>query len=64
MKKTVKLQPMFVQHTGCNRRLTSIRPKLTLSGKWLEEAGFLPSALIDVEVQFGKMIITSKEVLS
>ena len=61
MPKTVKLQPMFVQHTGCNRRLYSIRPKLTLTGKWLEEAGFLPSAFVNVEVQFGKMIITCKE---
>ena len=60
MTKTVKLQPKYVQRTGCNRRLHSIRPKLTITGKWLEEAGFLPSAFINIENEFGKLIITAK----
>ena len=35
-------------------------PKLTLSGKWMEEAGFLTSTFINVEVQFGRLVITSE----
>ena len=60
MTRVIKLQPNYV---ASNNRSTgfTIRPKLTLSGKWLEEAGFLPSTLINVEVQNGRLIITSKE---
>lgn len=34
-------------------------PMLRLSGKWLEQAGFHISKTVHVEVQYGKMIITS-----
>jgi hypothetical protein len=59
MKRVIKLQLNYV---ASNNRSTgfTIRPKLTLSGKWLQEAGFLPSALINVEVENGRLIITTQ----
>ena len=60
MTRIIKLQPNYVASNNHGTGYT-IRPKLTLSGKWMEEAGFLPSTLINVEVQFGKLVITSKE---
>jgi len=60
MTKVIKLQPHYVRKSG-PRKDYVIRPKLTLSGKWLQEAGFLPSTLINVEVQSGRLVITSKE---
>jgi hypothetical protein len=61
MNRTLKLQPNYVAKSSNHSTGFTIRPKLILSGKWMEEAGFLPSALINVEVQFGKLVITSKE---
>ena len=60
MTRTIKMQANYVARHDYKRTF-AIRPKLTLSGKWMEEAGFLPSTLINVEVQFGKLVITSKE---
>ena len=60
MTRIIKLQPNYVANSNRSTGFT-IRPKLTLSGKWLEEAGFMPSTLINVEVQNGRLIITSKE---
>lgn len=61
MTRTIKLQPNYIPKSSNRSTGFTIRPKLTLSGKWMEEAGFLPSTLINVEVQFGKLVITSKE---
>jgi hypothetical protein len=60
MTRVIKLQANYVPRNDF-RKTFVIRPKLTLSGKWLEEAGFSPSTLINVEVQNGKLVITSKE---
>ena len=60
MTRTIKMQANYVARHDY-RKTFAIRPKLTLSGKWMEEAGFSPSTLINVEVQFGKLVITSKE---
>ncbi|MBK6285832.1 MAG: type I addiction module toxin, SymE family [Draconibacterium sp.] len=62
LTKVIKLQPHYIQKRELSKGYV-IRPKLTMSGKWLEEAGFLPSTLINVEVQYGKLVITSKEPL-
>jgi hypothetical protein len=56
----MKLQANYVPRNDYQRTF-AIRPKVTLSGKWMEEAGFLPSTLINIEVQFGKLVITTKE---
>ena len=60
MTRVIKLQPNYV---ASNNRSTgfSIRPKLTLSGKWLQEAGFSHSTFINVEVENGRLVIISKE---
>ena len=61
MTRIIKLQPNYVPGSSNNGTGFTVRPKLTLTGKWLEEAGFLPSTLISVEVENGRLIITSKE---
>ncbi len=61
MTRVIKLQPNYVPKSSNRSTGFVVRPKLTLTGKWLEDAGFLPSTLINVEVQNGRMIITSKE---
>ena len=60
MTRVIKLQPNYV---ASNNRSTgfTIRPKLTLSGKWLEEAGFKPSKFVQVECRSNQLIITSIE---
>ncbi len=62
MTRVIKLQANWVPKPNSNKSFIK-RPKLTLSGKWMEEAGFSHSTLINVEVQYGKLIITSKEVM-
>ena len=39
MGRIIKLQPNYVAK-GKYQKTYTIRPKLTLTGKWLEEAGF------------------------
>lgn len=60
MKRTIKVTENYTPSSNRSTGFT-IRPKLTLSGKWMEKAGFLPSTLINVEVQFGKLVITTQE---
>jgi hypothetical protein len=60
MTRILKLQPNYVPRSSNRSTGFTIRPKLTLSGKWLEEAGFLPSTLINVEVENGRLIITTQ----
>ena len=52
-----KLQPQYVSKKY-TRDITII-PKLTLFGKWLETAGFLPNKIIYVKVEEGRLVITS-----
>jgi len=56
MTRKFKLQP---QHVSLKYRREKVVPKLTLSGKWLETAGFLPNEIIYVKVEKGRLIITS-----
>jgi hypothetical protein len=61
MTKTIKLGENYVPQSS-NRSTGFIkRPKLTITGKWLEQAGFLPSEFINIEVEFGKLVITTKQ---
>lgn len=59
MTRIIKLQPMFRQ--GKYDSAPKTVPKLTLSGNWLQKAGFKPSKLIRVAVSDGKLVITSVE---
>ena len=56
MTRKFKLQP---QHVSLKYRREKIIPKLTLCGKWLETAGFLPHEIIYVKVDEGRLVITS-----
>lgn len=58
MTRTIKVGENY---TPSNNPATgfTIRPKLILSGKWLEKAGFLPSSHIEVEIEEGRLIITA-----
>jgi len=53
----LKLQPQNVSKK-CTRDIKVI-PKLTLCGKWLKTAGFLPNEIIYVKVEEGRLVITS-----
>ena len=59
MTRIIKLQPNYRQ--GKYASMPKVVPKLTLTGKWLQEAGFHPSKLINVAVSNGKLVITSVE---
>jgi len=59
MTRTLKLQANYVPRNDF-RKTFAIRPKVTLTGKWLEEAGFLPSTLINIEVENGRLVITTQ----
>ena len=59
MTKVITLQPEYVRGKyDDNYRQV---PKLTLRGKWLKEAGFLPHQVVHVTVEKGRMVITSKD---
>jgi hypothetical protein len=60
MARIMKLQSNYVAKGKYHKTFT-IRPKLTLTGKWLEEAGFKPSKLVQVECSANQLIITSIE---
>lgn len=60
MERIIKLQPNYVAK-GKYHKIYTIRPKLTLTGKWLEEAGFKASKLVQVECRSNQLIITSIE---
>ena len=57
MTRTIKLQPHYVSRKWS--RNSKVVPKLTLSGIWLESAGFLPKEIIYVKVESGQLIITA-----
>ena len=59
MTRIIKLQPNYRQ--GKYAHMPKVVPKLTLTGNWLQEAGFHPSKLIQVAVSNGKLVITSVE---
>jgi hypothetical protein len=60
MVRIIKLQPNYIAK-GKYQKSFTIRPTLTLTGKWLEEAGFKPSKLVQVECRSNQLIITSIE---
>lgn len=55
----MKIQPNYVANSKNRSTGFVIRPKLTLSGKWMEEAGFMPSTFINVHVENGIITITT-----
>jgi hypothetical protein len=59
MNRTIRLQPHYV--SGKWDKLPRQYPKLTIAGKWFQDAGFHPYTLIQVQVEKGRLVITSKE---
>ena len=57
MTRKFKLQPQYVSRKYT--RDIKIIPKLTLSGNWLQKAGFLPYQIIYVKVEEGRLVITA-----
>ena len=57
MTRKFKLQPQYVSRKYT--RDIKIIPKLTLSGNWLQKAGFLPYEIIYVKVEEGRLVITA-----
>jgi len=55
MTRVIKLQPEYRQNR--HERTPRIVPKLTLSGKWLQKAGFEPDNVVRVIVTDGKLTI-------
>jgi len=60
MGRIIKLQPNYRPRNDFHRTF-SVVPKLILTGKWMEEAGFKPSKLVQVECQHNRLIITTIE---
>jgi hypothetical protein len=58
MGRIIKLQPNY-RKVGKYDKNLKVVPKLTLTGKWLEEAGFKASKLVRVECRSNQLIITS-----
>ena len=59
MTRKFKLQPQYVSKKYTHD--IKVIPKLTLCGKWLENAGFLPNEIIYVKVEEGRLVITSHQ---
>ena len=60
MERILKLQPNY-RPVGKYNRNMKVVPKLTLTGKWLEAAGFRPSMLVHVECRENQLVITLAE---
>ena len=57
MIRTFTLQPVYV--SGKWDKYPKKYPKLTISGKWLQDSGFDPNTLIRVQVEYKRLIITT-----
>ncbi len=60
MEKIIKIQEFYRQRGKYDKRMDVV-PKLTFSGNWLAEAGFIPTKLVRVECFNNKLIVTSIE---
>jgi hypothetical protein len=58
MTRIIKLQTVY-RDQKWTRQIKKV-PKLTLSGNWLQNAGFLPHKKIYVTVEEGRLVITSE----
>jgi hypothetical protein len=53
--RTLTVSSIFVKNLWSK---PTINPKLTLSGKWMQEAGFLTGEKVKIEVSQNTLIIT------
>lgn len=52
-KRQLKIQPLYKK----NQFSKTVKPKLTLSGDWLQKAGFNIGESVNIEIQKNKLII-------
>jgi hypothetical protein len=54
--KTLKIQPQYTRHNRYSQPRKY--PKIILSGRWLENAGFYPYNRVNLHVETDRIIIT------
>ncbi|SJZ68135.1 Toxin SymE, type I toxin-antitoxin system [Chitinophaga eiseniae] len=57
MKKEVREYSIGAYRSGRAKSVTIFVPRIELSGKWLEDAGFFADEKVEVHVQNNKIII-------
>ncbi len=56
--RTLKIEATGDFHAG------KIKPKIRLTGKWLEQAGFRPGARVHIEITAsGRLVLTSSDIV-
>ncbi len=55
--RSIKISSVFIK----NRWSSTVKPKLTLSGNWLADAGFDIGERVIIEVQDKKLVIRKAE---
>ena len=55
---TIQQSPRWQPYSPKRRTPAPLVPWFKLSGRWLEQAGFMPYQRLKIEVQLGKLVIT------
>ena len=55
---TIQQSPRWQPYSPKRRTAPLLVPWFKLSGRWLEQAGFLPRQRLKIEVQLGRLVIT------
>jgi toxic protein SymE len=55
---TIQESPRWRPYSPRRRTAPLLVPWFKLSGRWLEQAGFMPRQRLKVEVELGKLVIT------
>ena len=55
---TIQQSPRWQPFSPKRRRAPLLVPWFKLSGRWLEQAGFMPRQRLKIDVQLGKLVIT------
>ncbi len=60
--RSLKIGCLVSDRVSNNRTLkTSVSPKIILSGKWLEDAGFCIGELVTLKIEEGTILISTVE---
>ena len=60
-KHEIKVQEQHTPTTTYGTRAARRAPKLTMVGKWLEQAGFIAGTTAEIEVSAGVLVIRVKQ---
>jgi toxic protein SymE len=55
---TIQESPRWRPYSPRRRTAPLLVPWFKISGRWLEQAGFMPRQRLKVEVELGKLVIT------